>query len=391
MPANGPTSQFVFDPWFPAYDASAVPRMPLRGALFKKFFEPYGGRYNIKPDENAALLPGWFKRRYWDYLRKMQRPGLYSRALRSAYVDFVDNPQLNAAVTGIRKSAFIGVFKGAVWDLGYFFQVLLSHPDVLPEVGEPSKQVKWFDDLSAWNWNLSVGAALQSLPRDSAASLAKGERAVFAGYLTMFALDFVFFHEIGHWCLGHDKFARKIRKDFGPFVDETGPCQLPAIPSQLIELQADSFAVIFMVNEWFSALYGPQSIFKFAGEALRVWSIAMAFTFVLFGQERSREIPSVGVNPHPGMLQSHPHPSIRLENAHLEAWKTAGLFSRAAVSEFDASWQKGMRTVSEICNVLKIPSAVWHADRDTVERTYRLLCLNGVGLQDDLNKCSRIA
>ena len=203
-------------------------------------------------------------------------------------------------------------------------------------------------------------------------------------------LYYVFFHEVGLWCLGHDKFARKIQKDVGRFVDETGPCELPAIPSQLIELQADSFAVIFTVNEWFSAPFGSNSIFKSAGEALRVWSIAMAFTFILFGQERSREIPSVGVNPHPGMLQSHPHPSVRLENVHLEAWKTAGIFSRAAISEFDKSWQNGMRTVAEVCDVLKIPSAVWHADRDTIERTYRLLCLNAVPLRDDLDASSRM-
>jgi hypothetical protein len=220
--------------------------------------------------------------------------------------------------------------------------------------------------------------------------LALGERSVFAGYLTMFAMDFLFFHELGHWCQGHDRFVKRIAKEFGPFVDELGPCPIPAIPSQVLELQADSFAATLMVNEWFHASFRPPSIFRSTSEALRTWAIAMAFTFILFGQERLSATPSVGINPHPWLLRPHPDPSVRLENLHLEAWRIARMFSREAVSSFDQEWHAGLREVSEACRILKIPSSIWRADVESVEKTYRLLCINAIPLHDEIAGHSRL-
>jgi hypothetical protein len=277
--------------------------------------------------------------------------------------------------------------------LGTFFNVLLSHPDVFSDVGDPSEQTKWFEDLSSWDWRLSFFLAWQSFRSSKRAEppLAKDQRRYFAGHLQMFALDFLLFHEVGHWCEGHDKFAMRIQEQINPFINELSPLRLPAIINQFLELRADSFAVIFMTNEWFQMEFGPTSIFKSAREALRVWTIALAFTFILFGQERKiGVVRSVGLHPHPAMLSPYPHPFIRLYNARHTAINIASLFSNKAASITAQAFDDGLATVIQVCRKLNIPSSIWFIEPETAERTYQALCMNWMPYQSELDECTRL-
>jgi hypothetical protein len=196
--------------------------MPTAASVFDRCFKQLGGRLKTMPGKDVLLGPEWFKRRFWDYLAKLQASELYGNALGDGYLDYIDNPTLNAVVSPSEDLVLFGLFLGAVDNLSTFFHVVLSHPEVFPDVGDPGEQSKWFEDLSAWDWNLSLALAWQSYRslQDTTPPLAKGLRSVFAGHLLMFALDFVFFHEVGHWCNGHDRFATKIRDQLSPFIDE---------------------------------------------------------------------------------------------------------------------------------------------------------------------------
>jgi len=367
--------------------------MPVAQNAFEICFAELGGRLSTMPGNAEILSPEWFKRRYWDYLTKFGTLPLYRAALVDTYLDYINNSALNAVVGSSEHLGLIGLFLGSVENLRIFFDVLLSHPAIFRSVGDPDEQSMWFEDLSAWDWELSVALAWESFrtQKGSEPTLAKGERQHFAAHLQMFALDFLFFHELGHWCNGHDIFARRYKSNL--FISELGMDQLPSIPNQLLELNADSFAVILMTGEWLQVKFGPLSIFQSPLEALRMWATAMAFTFILFGQERNiHVVRPIGIHPHPALLGPYPHPAMRLQNMQQTAMHIASRISASAVSVMAQALDEGISAAIEVCQKLKMPSSIWYADSETVSRTYQALMMEWAALYNsEVTACTRMA
>jgi hypothetical protein len=362
---------------------------------FDRLFKKEGGRLKKVPGGESILGPEWFRRRYWDYLRKLQKVDLYRPGLRRVYFDFVNNPALNAAAGSTRNRLLVGLYHGALDSLGTFFNTVLSSPDVFTHVGKPEDQVKWFDDLRAWNWTLSMALAWEDFRKSTGKepTLATGKRQEFAGHLLMFALDFIVFHEVGHWLGGHDRFAKEVTSEFGLPLNELEPTRLSPVLNQLLELNADAFAINFMTNEFFQVNFGPESIFPSAEEALRMWSTAMAFTFVLFGQEQKIRpvMPlDVRIHPHPGLLTSYPHPMMRMYNAQLTLHNMAMYFGDEAVDVARRAWEAGISDVVQTCEVLRLPSSTMFADPETIERGYQALSMSWLWGRKKLDGCTRL-
>lgn len=378
---------------FPVYPPSVIQKMPEAQQAFEDCFEEFGPSIPTMNGNAQILSVEWFKRRYWDYLTKFQNVPLYRPALLKTYFDCIDNSDLNAFVGSYRDFGLVALFSGAVKNFGIYFDLILSHPMLFRDIGEPEKQNLWFDNLSAWDWKLSLAVALGSFhtKKGKEPEHARGARQDFAGHLQMFALDFLFFHEIGHWCNGHDIFVSKHQSN--NFVNELDAGNLPAIPNQLLELNADSFAVTLMTNEWLQMMdFGPSPVFRSPLEALRTWAIAMTFIFVLFGQERKiRVVKPAGIHPHPALLDPYPHPAIRLENMRQTAMGIARLVSDKAVSVMAQALEEGITIATEVCGKLKMPSSLWYADSETINRTFQALMMEwGLLYNSEVTACTRL-
>lgn len=346
----------------------------------------------MDPTDDAPTSPEWFRRRYWDYLERLRGSDRHSAAFENSYFGLVNDPFLNASIYTIGQFPMIAINRGAIVNLGFFFDMALSHPETFPHIGDPKAQTKWFEHMGNCDWNASLGEVLGHLALGAKPVAAQGERLHHARHLQMFALDFLFFHEAAHWHNGHDRFVSELTKQIYPRLDElSSPPQLGPIINQLMEVHADGSAVLMMTSEWLKGLNGPNPVFSSRLTALSTCATAIVFLFVLFGQERRQRITSIGVHPHPAMLvDKHPHPYIRLRTAQENSMHLASLIGDEAVKLMATAWQIAMEVVRHTCHRLAIPSSLWDIDPELGERTFQAMAMNWSPLQKQLDGCSRL-
>src|SRR4051794_32254161 len=107
--------------------------------IFHQSVLPYGGRLHKGDADDAAwtILEQqilFFRELIGDGLNvpeKFNPPG-------PIHIDYISNSALNAFAFQRGKHEFVGLFVGAVLYIYDVFMALLSHPEVLPEIGNPS-------------------------------------------------------------------------------------------------------------------------------------------------------------------------------------------------------------------------------------------------------------
>ena len=152
--------------------------MRLQDAFHSTFLH-HGGRLRLPDlgDNTSSVLSRTMYRRTRTSLRQTasvlqsQYPSIFPRPV---YADLIANPGANAAVNATDSADFIGIFGGLLVQLYSLFQNYLSHPDVLPFLGNnscPSQELNpgpsqrfgglALGDFRGWRtcWSPSIGPA----------------------------------------------------------------------------------------------------------------------------------------------------------------------------------------------------------------------------------------
>ncbi|MGQ0763726.1 MAG: hypothetical protein ACT4OT_17160 [Acidobacteriota bacterium] len=204
-----------------SYDKSTEEADPLKLSAFERYFQKDGGRLSdVSPD---AL---WFKLRYRDYIKKFATIRAFRNYLTNVHFDFVDNPTLNAVAAQYDNCYLIGCYLGAMKNIQGLFTLMLSSPDVLKRIGNPAKEKRWLRSLESCSFvtpleTIISNAEIYELPPPDFPIDPK--RKLYAHRLAILAMDFLFFHEMGHLVNGHLEYLQQAAVRLSKSCARPGP------------------------------------------------------------------------------------------------------------------------------------------------------------------------
>ncbi|QDU05511.1 hypothetical protein V6x_52490 [Gimesia chilikensis] len=161
------------------------------------------------------------------------------------HFDWIENHDINAWAFAYRDKYFIGINAGALIYLHSLFSRMLSNPNILPVVGNPSKEK---DNRVPAVCIKPIAGMLHSsdlepiLPTDA-------DRQFHYEYLNNQAMGFIVAHEITHLLHGHIAYAQDRFGYHGIF--ERGSKKekpMPALTRQTLEMDADMGAAVAQVG-----------------------------------------------------------------------------------------------------------------------------------------------
>lgn len=301
----------------------------------------------------------WYRLRYWEYVKGLRRVDFYKPYLRRFHFDFINNPRLNAFAAVADRVFLVGFNQGTLLNIETFFSLLLSHPKVLPHIGNPEREVLWFKSLANCPWHdtlakIYAAADTESVP--PAMFPVDPDRKLAAVRLTILAMDFLFYHEIGHLANGH---MELIDDDELPIVlaEAAGGLRatLDPLDSQALELNADTHAAATIVGECFALpeVFPESYSFSDLTEFVESFVLAVIAIFMMFDA-----FPR-GLSQYRGA--SHPHPAVRLTNVYMSVCRLAQRSSPKWLDRIQTAWANGLAMSEQMCRSVQIGSALWYA------------------------------
>jgi len=156
------------------------------------------------------------------------------QVLRNCHVDFIGDDSVNGAATFRNGWALIACNTGTAEVFTALFAFLLSQPDCLAGIGDETRERRWIKSLAKCEWSrgrkavegqLSVCRAVPNcLPVDAT-------RRWWVSFLSYIALEFVYYHELGHLVLDHLPMDGRVTLEFSETT-----------VNQFFELEADAWA-----------------------------------------------------------------------------------------------------------------------------------------------------
>lgn len=324
----------------------------------------------------------YFRRRCWFFIQagriNTDCPG-HQKVVTKLYFNLVSDATLNASATTWKDYNIIGANIGSIANVYTFFQVLLSHPEVLPGYGFPSEEVPWLVSLANCDWRKPTKSIMESMviDEDVAGKTRQPKdwfRRSIADTLATMALDFVFFHELTHLRRGHLHFLQaEVGADR---IDESWPGGDSDVQEaeQAFELDADGGAMEITLGPWLDGghVKGFRSGEAGPEEAIELWTFAVAFLFLLFDPF-----------PQPVLAyreKDHPHPMVRLSHIYFQASHIAQRRSLQTMQSFQDYWWAALNHVGEVSALLNMPSSVMYSitresTTETINEQQRLVKL----------------
>lgn len=350
----------------PSFPRSIEEADPEHVRAFDAAFHPYGGRF-LQEDDRLT----WYRLRYWHYVKAFRQSPLHRRYLERFHFDLVADDYLNAAATRHGATHLIGLNVGAISNFEAFFSLVLSQPEIFPDIGDASRETRWIASLADCDWRLPWSAALEraALHRRPPPSFpVDRRRKLYAHRLAILATDFLFFHELGHLANGHLEYLETEHRPLG--VRELAHGDLSseaALDQQALEMNADSHAILVMTRDWFTRPddLPANTAFETVTEAIESLALAAVSVFLLF-DPYSTPVTAYG-------RSAHPHPAVRLMNVGLMAWSAAAGNARS-VKRVQASWLRGLTQAEAMCRAAGVGSSVWNAiavDLEGVDAEYQ--------------------
>ncbi len=224
----------------------------------------------------------------------------------SIYVDFIDNPKLNAVAARSGDQYFIGIYTGAILQSFAVFSRMLASNTILTDLGNAALEAppqKMHDIQLKETMHPLLSFTRELIPKDPV-------RNEVIKMFVKHVLDFLIFHEYAHIVYGHVDYRNSKRP--GMFAD--------SLTMQTLEINADSFStyinmiLLYKTSPDESPLI-PEKLRTFYKDrymALRMWLFPVYTYFRLFGH----------MNLHHGIAtESHPTPGCRI-NLVVEAIDT---------------------------------------------------------------------
>jgi hypothetical protein len=255
--------------------------------------EGYGPRFSpIAPPASALFEILRTRASKWISLAAQKCAGLPP-----IFFDYVDNDFAQAFASVSDGFGLIGMFRGAVLAPHDMFHRMLSHPHVLPSLGNASAErvlPEHADGISQYfDETLTVRRAAGGSEHPTGAS--DPTRLAFADTLNRNAFDFLFTHELAHITHGHCEYLNSARGI--PFMLElqatkgTQAIISDPLTRQAIEMDADALGVSYSLGQVLQTLSQEPRPTPFPWpeyptleeQALFCWCFAISGTFYLWG------------------------------------------------------------------------------------------------------------
>ena len=155
-----------------------------------------------------------------------------------ANVNYINNNLLNAVASKESDKYYIGIYAGTFILLNELFLRIMSSPNILPEIGDISKEGKTKKLFNPQQYDLDTYFLCKPdeeniMPKDTT-------RQLYASLFTKAALNFLFDHEYAHIVFGHVDYIASTKKIFS--ITEEESSEETPLDSQTLEMDADSFA-----------------------------------------------------------------------------------------------------------------------------------------------------
>ncbi len=199
---------------------------------------------------------------------------------------FIENTKANACAFEMGGRGYIGVFTGAVLLTRDLFYRMLSHPEILPRVGDSgAERVGPYHSQGLSNdyQDLLDGRPPEFKLEDVAPR--DPNRRAYADVLARIALDFLVYHEFAHIRNGHCRYRNAITGT--PFIAEHvsnafgQSSSIDPLTSQVIEMEADSFAA--HVTFWLHTTDSYARPLDYFGARVSDWCFTMMSFFWMWG------------------------------------------------------------------------------------------------------------
>ncbi len=325
--------------------------------IFHQSVLPYGGRLHKDEADDVAwdILEqqiSFFREFIGDGLdvpENFNPPG-------PIHIDYVSNSSLNAFAFQREKHEFVGLFVGAVLYIYDAFMVLLSHPEVLSDIGNPHLETTSDDRIAEYLKRNPTGHFAEIGPKDTI-------RQQVARYLAFNVTNFIFGHEVGHIVDAHLFY---LKKHFGmDWWTEYSDLHLSmtAIKNtgHLLEFGADRHGVRISLNTWGRLCEGGTiSSIKDPNLYLRVWAFSLGVIFRLFDRH-TRDVNEYD-------RSSHPRPDLRYYQAIVFGTEIVQELVPNLKEVFISSTSKASKELNALWKRFNIPSKSFDLFDESVAR-----------------------
>lgn len=233
-----------------------------------------GGRYEVQEETLLDEL----KKECQEIIGSIRRHRDYFPAV---HIDFINDIGFNACAFKNQGLYFIGINIGVVQILKKLFGYILSHPKLLTEIGDSSKEIEknilnnvLITDHNYFRLFMNYDVEIDD-PIDET-------RKAYSKKLLTYALEFLILHEYGHITNGHvDYFSNRKGTSF---IFEFSQNQEKNLLMQTLEMDADAFAANYVGRR---LLFNDDPIYQFfeLKEDLKQKCYASYFMFRLFGKK----------------------------------------------------------------------------------------------------------
>jgi len=206
---------------------------------------------------------------------------------------------------------FVGINIGTIFTLLDIFGRILSHPDNLTNVGNSSLEKAERTYISYLSTDVMKTQSMSCIPNCHI-------RNSYSTNLMITALKFLFYHEITHLRNGHLEFIKEeLNYSYYQEAMDTGRKRLDPVIHQALEMDADSGAILKVLNESFKLMnLSPRdgvdlnilAVFNYSYLDIRISTKTVVFsTYILF-----RLFDFIEWNYFNQDKETHPQPPIRM-------------------------------------------------------------------------------
>ncbi|WP_421830236.1 hypothetical protein [Larkinella sp.] len=223
----------------------------------------------------------------------------------SPNVYFVDGTDVNAFAFKEDEEYFIGINEGTVLLLMKLFYRMLSHRDILPQIGDLSKEVS-----PPKSPDIDINEATQK-KREESIFPVDSTRSQFAVALTYFAFRFILMHEYAHILKGHvdyleNKTGLAMVSDNENLTEDVGGDWI----RQAIEIDADDYSAQIGYYFHIAILIDLNNRGTQTKDGLNTPEIA-SFAWYFSISALFRLVGSKGYSPNNFFTSLYPPPAIR--------------------------------------------------------------------------------
>jgi len=246
-----------------------------------------------------------------------------------AYINLINNSQLNAAVTKYKGKYLIGINVGVIFLIEATFLRMMSNPNILPEFGDISKEITpekiynaQFTCFEHYRNVIEIDRKKIPIPKDI-------NRYQLGMLLSCFVTRFLVAHEYGHILCGHVGYGDSLFESFSlTEYFNTSPIgnKLHPLTSQPLEMCADLYAFNVGINNILLALKekkagiknGAEIFFNGLENSLKLWLFSIYSFCRLFGMY------SFEIN----LLKDYSHPPAPVRSMFYFRWLEAQLITK---------------------------------------------------------------